>query len=628
MKPHAFILTCFFTGFSFIHSIQAQHVLNDSIKLDEVIVTGTMPEVNIRNLPMSITVVNNQQLKNRYETSILPTLTEEVPGLFITNRGVMGYSVSGGAAGGMSIRGIGGSPTSQLLVLIDGHPQYMGMMGHPLADAYNGSLAERVEVVRGPASILYGSNAMGGVINIITPKQQADNIRTAARVMYGSYNTLTTEASNSVRAGKFSSHAALSYNHSDGHRPNMNFNQYTGYGKIGYAFTPHWSSFADINLIRLDAENPGAVNNLITDGLAKVTRGMASMAIQNQYDRSSGAIKLFYNFGEHKINDGYNAMKNEKPKTFLFHSHDKMFGASVYQSYQLIEGNQTTVGLDYQGFGGWARNDSLNGNKYELVDKSIHDIAGYINIQQQLAEKITFNAGIRYDYNSHSGAEWVPQVGISYLASEQTVLKAIISKGFRNPTIREMYMFPPQNPNLKPERLMNYEVSLTQNFLEQALRFDLNLYYINGDNLIQVVKQTNGQMRNINTGKVENYGLETAIRYQLNNYLAFNGNYSYLHMKHAVLAAPEHKLYVGAQYNRKLWNITTGVQYIHNLYTQIKPISTKESYVMWNLRGAYRPTKNIELFVKGENLLNQSYDINAGFPMPGTTVFGGVNLQF
>ena len=67
---------------------------------------------------------------------MLPLLTEQVPGLFTTSRGIMGYGVSTGAAGGMSLRGIGGSPTAGLLVLIDGHPQYMGLMGHPIADAY------------------------------------------------------------------------------------------------------------------------------------------------------------------------------------------------------------------------------------------------------------------------------------------------------------------------------------------------------------------------------------------------------------------------------------------------------------------------------------------------------------
>lgn len=126
-------------------------------------------------------------------------MTEQVPGLFTTSRGVMGYGVSNGAAGGISLRGIGGSPTTGLLVLIDGHPQYMGLMGHPIADAYQSMLAEKVEVVRGPASVLYGSNAMGGVINIVTRRQREDGVRTGVRLGYGSYDTWMTEATNQVK---------------------------------------------------------------------------------------------------------------------------------------------------------------------------------------------------------------------------------------------------------------------------------------------------------------------------------------------------------------------------------------------------------------------------------------------
>ena len=115
--------------------------------IDEVVVTGTRNETDILHLPMTISIVNRQQIEKRYEPSLLPLLTEQVPGLFTTSRGIMGYGVSTGAAGGMSLRGIGGSPTAGLLVLIDGHPQYMGLMGHPIADAYQSMLAERVEVL-------------------------------------------------------------------------------------------------------------------------------------------------------------------------------------------------------------------------------------------------------------------------------------------------------------------------------------------------------------------------------------------------------------------------------------------------------------------------------------------------
>ena len=110
-----------------IHSI-----LKDTINLDEVVVTGTTIKVNKRNVPMAVSVINNRQIQESNETSLLPVLNGRVPGLFVTERGVMGFGVAGNSAGQISIRGIGGSPTTGVLMLIDGHPQFMGIFGHPL----------------------------------------------------------------------------------------------------------------------------------------------------------------------------------------------------------------------------------------------------------------------------------------------------------------------------------------------------------------------------------------------------------------------------------------------------------------------------------------------------------------
>ena len=200
--------------------------------IGEVVVTGTRHETDVRHLPMTISVVGRQKIVEGFQPSLLPTLTEQIPGLFVTGRGIMGYGVSGGAAGQMTLRGVGGGPTTGLLVLIDGHPQYMGLMGHPIADAYQSMLADRVEVVRGPASVLYGSNAMGGVINIVTRRMHEDGVKTDLHAGYGSYNTLETEVANQVRAGRFTSTVTGSYNRTDGHRRNMGFEQYGGYAKL------------------------------------------------------------------------------------------------------------------------------------------------------------------------------------------------------------------------------------------------------------------------------------------------------------------------------------------------------------------------------------------------------------
>src|SRR5690554_1044385 len=242
----------------------------DTIRLDELIVTGSMPKVNAKDIPMSISVVRGQQIEERLEPSLLPLLTEEVPGLFISQRGVMGYGVAAGAAGGMSIRGVGGAPTAGVLVLIDGHPQYMGLMGHPLADSYQSMMTERVEVVRGPASVLYGSNAMGGVINIITKQQKQEGIHNSVRLMYGSYNSLSAEVASGGKHGKFSTTLNLGYNKSDGHRENMEFEQFNGYTRIGYDNSGNWKSFADFNLSKTLSSNPGMVAEPVIDNDADI----------------------------------------------------------------------------------------------------------------------------------------------------------------------------------------------------------------------------------------------------------------------------------------------------------------------------------------------------------------------
>lgn len=614
-----------------LSALQAQSVKDTarvarSYAVKEVVVTGTRNETDIRHLPMTVSVIDRDKIEKRYESSLLPILTEQVPGLFTTSRGMMGYGVSDGAAGGMSLRGIGGSPTTGLLVLIDGHPQYMGLMGHPIADAYQSMLAERVEVLHGPASVLYGSNAMGGVINIVTRKQQADGVRTGVRLGYGSYNSLMTEATNQIRQGRFSSVITGSYNRTDGHRADMGFEQYGGYAKLGYELNHSWDISGDVNLTQFVASNPGLINAPRLDNDSRITRGMASFSLDNNYERTSGALKLFYNWGRHKINDGYLAGK--KPLDYRFNSKDLMLGVSWYQSASLFTGNRLTVGVDYQHFGGEASQRYItDGHEVELSDKLENEVAGYLDFRQAIGSSLTFDAGIRMDHHSVTGTEWIPQVGLSLQIPQNANLKAVVSKGFRNPTIRELYMFPPANPNLLPERLWNYELSYSQRLFDEAFRYGVNLFYINGENMINV-DRSSGSPLNTNIKDVENWGVEASIAYRINSMWNISANYSWLRMVYSLVAAPEHKLFVGADFTKGRWSVSTGLQYVAGLYTSVSPEELKENFVLWNLRGSYRLCPFADVFVKGENLLAQRYEINIGYPMPKATIMGGINIQF
>lgn len=636
MKKERFVLA-FFTGcLMSAVSLQAQ-TSKDSTKvarsyaINEVVVTGTRSETDVRHLPMTVSVVGRPQLEASQQTSVLPVLNSQVPGFFSTSRGVMGYGVATGASGQMSLRGIGGPaqaglPTTGLLVLIDGHPQYMGLMGHPIADAYQTMMAERVEVLRGPASVLYGSNAMGGVINIVTRKMQEDGIRTNINIGAGSYGSVQTEATNRIRKGRFSSTVTASYNRTDGHRADMAFEQYGGYAKLGYDFTDNWKVWGDVNVTRFNATNPGSVMKPYIDNDQRITRGMTSFVLENHYEKTSGALSFFYNWGDHWINDGY--QPGGEPLQYRFNSNDQMLGVSWYQSIQLFQGNRLTVGADYFHFGGEAWNQFFDGHRETSADKSLNEVAGYVDFRQDIAAWLTLDAGARVDYHSQTGTEFIPQVGLAFHLPENAEIKAMASKGFRNPTIREMYMFPPQNPDLKPEKLWNYELSFSQRLMDNRLSYGLNVFYINGENLIIRLPNPNGSgMLNQNSGEIENWGAEANVGYQFNSVWSVMANYSWLHMENPVLASPEHKLYGGVNFRKGRWSASTGIQYVKGLYTDLDA-ATKENFVLWDMQGNFKATNYLSFYVRGENLLAQRYEINAGYPMPKATFMGGVNINF
>lgn len=632
MKRGAILFAALLTS---AHLVWAQTAATDTLvrahDIDEVVVTGTREATDVRHLSQTVSVVNRGKIERAMQPSLLPVLNEQVPGLFVTSRGVMGYGVSGGASGGISIRGLSGG-SARLMVLIDGHPQYAGIFGHPIADAYQSLLADKMEVLRGPASVIYGSNAMGGVVNIVTRKMHDDGVRTDAHVGYGSYNTLETEVTNRVRKGRFTSVVSGSYNRTDGHRDNMEFEQYGGYAKLGFAFSDHWSATADVSLTHFNAECPGPESAPLQDAYQEITRGVASAAIENEHERTSGAVRLFRNWGKHWINDGYTPSTGGTPQTARFNSRDDMTGVSAYQSSRLFTGNRLTLGVDWFRYGGEAWNDYVigenAGTRADLVDKHEDEVAAYLDLRQDVGTVLTVNAGLRYDHHSRVGGEWVPQAGLAFHLPSQMELKLSAAKGFRYPILREMYMFPPQNPDLKPESMWNYELALRQRLLDDRLTYGVNVFYIDGKNLISTSANPNGAgMLNQNTGEIDNAGFELQAAYRISDSWQAEANYSFLHMENPVIAAPESKLYAGATFAKGRWMASTGVQYIGGLYTAVGANEAQEDFTLLNVRASFRAVKWLSVWLRGENLLAQKYEINAGYTMPKATVMAGLNVN-
>lgn len=618
------VLTALAVGTLLFPAKVSAEVINDSLSLQEVVVTGTRNATDVRHLPMTVTVVGRETLTEQHQPSVLPTVMQQVPGLFVTSRSMMGYGVSTGAAGGINLRGITGG-AGQLLVLIDGHPQYNGVYGHPISDSFQTLMADRVEVLRGPASVLYGSNAMGGVMNIVTRSIREDGVKSSVNLGAGSYGTVQAEASNQVRSGKFSSTVSAQYGRTDNHRPRMGFEQYGGYLKLGYDITEHWNTYADADITHFNSSYPGAVSSPMYGADQWITRGVVSAAVENHYNRTSGALSVYCNFGRHKIDDG--SADPTTPTQRLFRSKDALTGISWYQSAQLFEGNRLTVGMDYQHIYGNAYYTSKQtGEVLDTPNKQSgkshrNEIAGYVDFRQDLATWLTIDAGLRLDHHSVTGTEWIPQAGIVVRPIETGEIKAMASKGFRNPTMREMYLYPPSNEELEPERIWNYELSWRHRL--GAFHYGANLYYIKGDNMIQTVNR-----KNVNTGEIENYGAELEAEYRIDSHWSVNTNHSLLHMEHPVIAAPTYKGFLGANYNCCRWTVVAGLQYISGLYTAVGDQEQKEDFCLLNASVTYNVAKGLSLWLRGENLLAQSYEINLGYPMPRATFMGGINWNF
>lgn len=622
-------------GFLFIYGLllssvayaSAPEAIDSLINLKGVVVSANKIGVNRNSVPLSISVIDRAEIEASSESALLPVLSERVPGVFVTEKGITGFGVSSGSAGTVNIRGVGQG--NKVLMMFDGQPQWAGVFGHSLPDTYVASDIERVEVIRGPGSLLYGSNAMGGVVNIITRHHKQEGRRTQARLMYGSYNTQKYMANNGYNVGRFSSFVSINHDRTDGHRPSSQFHITNGFANLGYKINNRYRATGDVSLAKYKTQNPGMVNAPMIDNIMDILRGTTSFALENNHEKRSGAIRLFYNWGNHEVNDGYKS--GGKPSPFMFFSDDHNAGVQLYQSFRLFEGNSFTVGTDYKNWGGRAWNDSISGRVGEVVDKSVNEVAGYVVMQQNLFNCLSLNAGLRYDHSSAYGGEWVPQAGFTYRPMEGNAIRASFSKGFRSPNLRELYIsylpYSKANPDLTPERMLNYEVAVGQSFMDNRLHAELTAFYIEGEDMIQPVK---GMLTNI--GKFYNKGFEAEASFRAMHNLSFSGNYSFLHTNKVLVAAPKHKLFMEGVYAVGRLDLSVNVQSVWGLYLNtLADAPVKEDYAVLNARASYRfgaPDKGVKLFVKGDNLTATRYSINDGFPMPKAIFMGGVDITF
>lgn len=589
--------------------------------LGEVVVTGTNRAVPQKLLPYTVSIIDNRQLESTGNTQVLSAISGMVPSLFVSQRSIFGFGVSNGGSGHIKLRGVGGDRASGVLMMVDGQPQFAGIYSHHVADFYGTEYADRVEVLRGPGSVLYGSNAMGGVVNVITKNADKDGVHTTLTSQYGSYDTWLSSVTNTVRMGRFSSLVSLGYDRTDGVTDGFDFKQGSLYAKLGYDFSDSWKLRADYSLMNFTGNDP--LYPKLSDPEStdiyhqNITRGEASLSAGNAYGNTDGNVRVYYSYGNHYVDD---------PRHF--HSLDDRFGILAYQNFRPWEGASATMGFDFDTYtgeipvsGGVSHVD--NTRPTTIGRKSITEYSPYVTFSQELINgSLTVNAGLRMSNSDRFDTQWIPQCGFAVRPAGGWMIKASLAKGYRNPSFREMYLYATANPELDPETMMNYEVSAGKTF-SRYFGFDVTGYYSKGDNMIQVVRQ-----KNVNTGSFINKGVEVSAHSHPADNLTLRCTYSYLYTTiDNLTAAPKNQYFLGVTWRPVArLGVDAEMKGIGGLY--VADDVARQNYTLFNIRLSYDALPWLEIFTKLDNITGRHYTINEGYEMPGFTGMGGFRLRF
>jgi outer membrane cobalamin receptor len=579
------------------------------IRLRPAIVRSSVDVIIREDRESVATVGSNLEIERTSARTVFDAVEQVVPGVSVTRRGVMGYGISTNGTGGVTIRGMGESPNAGVLIVVDGRPDFQGLMGHPLPDFYSLSDAGSVSVTEGPASVLYGSNAMGGVIEV---KNWAPMERMSTRLTssFGSFHTGQYRLSNGARfeRGFYSVNAGVS--HTSGDRPSSAFRDQDGTITAGYDLSSVWKASIDGRYGHFHVEDPGPITAPLAGSYARVGRGGFSANLDNATASTWGYIRAYSSYGNHHITDG-------------FRSTDRTTGIRVDQNIAIAPRLILEAGGDVVNYGGQARN-ALSYLDYGR--HTITSVAGFLRAQWTATNRVRLHSGVRYEHNSLFGSIAAPEFGASLSFAPGYSLSAEIARGFRNPTIRELYMFPAPNPSLQPEHVWNYQASF-QAHPAKPLTTAVTAYYASLDNLIV----TSGRYPNLqllNTGAALNRGIEATARWRVHKRVTVQSGYAYLRSTNLALYVPGHKLDYGIDVNAGHAFIYFGGMSVGERWANSQHTLKLSAYTAGSLKATVPLSRRWSVTALVDNLFNQDYQVVTGYPMPAVNAAGGFTLSF
>ena len=446
-------------------------MLDTTYVMDPVLVTSTHIETEARNLPKAVTVVTGDEMRIKGATSVIDGIVGSAPGLSVTQRSVVGFGLGSSSTGKVNIRGVGGNPNAQVLFLVDGRPDFVGLFSHPVPDAYALSQVDRVEIVRGPSSAVYGTNAMGGVVNIISKRKHTAGHGISINTMAGPWSTYDGDVTLMGMLGNGIDYRLTGgHTHTDGHTDNSDFTRTHVSGALGWRNGP-WDFALRGGVTPFDGSCAGEIKEF------DILRSNASLSAAYSEGALNSRITLHSNWGHHEFSDGWD-------------SDDYTLGATAYTAYNLNNLFTTTVGLDFKRYGGSATNGSS-----DYGDPVVTEFAPSIGVQVPIAGYAMLNGSFLAQYHNQYGWYMCPEGGVSVHPLPRLTLKGSVSRGFRSPDMRAMYLFqyqpgvgliPPDEKDyrdLEPEETLNTEVGVSYRF-SHWLSADVSLFRTTGDNLL------------------------------------------------------------------------------------------------------------------------------------------------
>jgi outer membrane cobalamin receptor len=589
-----------------------------NVTLNEIVVTATKTEKELKDVTQSVTIVTSAELRNSGATNAAEAL-RSVTGVFLTDQGTPG------ALATLSIRG---SSYSQVLVLLDGvrmnSPRDAGADLSALPVALDD--IERIEIVRGPSSALYGSDAVGGVVNIITKKPTGTVSRISAAAGSHGYDTLQLNTAGRMGSGYYS--MTGSRETSDGFRVNGDLEQWIVNGRAGYDISKQTSVDLTANYISKEDGAPGSLqypspfarqrDRDMVLGASFRTRLSKDLDIKISGSRSDDLLRYqdpFPSFGPPPINSQHASVS-------------KVGEVQV----NWFAGSWNLFSLGYE-----QRKDSLvstdSGNHETTND------AWFLQDELSLGDSLIVVLGGREDKHSVYGDNFSPRASARYLVrGSGTIIRVSYGKSFRAPTFNDLYWSDPfsmGNPNLKPESAKEYEAGIEQPF-GTGNRIKLTGFERKVTDLINWNFMV-FPMTPENIGKADIKGLEAEAAFRLSNVMSLGANYTYIK---AIDDITGDKIYSTLYPKNQIkGHLDIALDTDVHLFTEARMV---ENYVpagspAWRYtvvdaklaqKFGRRADAKGEIYFAVTNIFDRKYEVVQGYPMPPKEIRGGITIPF